>query len=146
MERLNIDEAVPIEHGIVNKSIEQSQTRVEGANFDVRKHLLEYDDVMNKQRENVYGLRRELLEGAIRVDDDGEVEEVDTRTYLMTLAEDAVNETVQSYCGEEIEPEEWDLDAAKLSSGGGCDVFWLSLKNLKTHPSRYSNRNQLEIF
>ena len=57
MERLNIDDAMPIEHGIVNKSIEQSQTRVEGANFDVRKHLLEYDDVLNVQRAKFYNQR-----------------------------------------------------------------------------------------
>jgi preprotein translocase subunit SecA len=123
MDKMGMEEDVPIEATMVTKSLARAQKQVEGQNFSVRKHLLEYDDVMNKQRENVYGLRRELLEGAIRVDDDGEVEEVDTRTYLMTLAEDAVNETVQSYCGEEIEPEEWDLDAAKQDVG---DLFALS--------------------
>jgi len=102
---------------MVTKSLARAQKQVEGQNFSVRKHLLEYDDVMNKQRENVYTLRRELLEGAVRVDDDGEVEEIDTRTYLMTLAEDAVQETVQTYFGEEIEPEEWDFDAAKQDIG-----------------------------
>ena len=61
MERLNIDEAMPIEHGIVNKSIEQSQTRVEGANFDVRKHLLEYDDVLNVQRTKFYEQRNRIF-------------------------------------------------------------------------------------
>ena len=61
MERLNIDEAMPIEHGIVNKSIEQSQTRVEGANFDVRKHLLEYDDVLNVQRTKFYEQRDRIF-------------------------------------------------------------------------------------
>jgi preprotein translocase subunit SecA len=61
MERLNIDDAVPIAHSIVNKTIEQAQTRVEGANFDTRKHLLEYDDVLNKQREAFYGLRNRVF-------------------------------------------------------------------------------------
>ena len=61
MERLSIDEAMPIEHGIVNKSIEQSQTRVEGANFDVRKHLLEYDDVLNVQRNKFYQQRNRIF-------------------------------------------------------------------------------------
>ena len=61
MEKLNIDEAMPIEHGIVNKSIEQSQTRVEGANFDVRKHLLEYDDVLNVQRTKFYDQRDRIF-------------------------------------------------------------------------------------
>lgn len=61
MERLNIDDAVPIAHGIVNRTIEQSQTRVEGANFDRRKHLLEYDDVLNQQREVFYSQRNRVF-------------------------------------------------------------------------------------
>jgi preprotein translocase subunit SecA len=61
MERFNIDDAVPIAHNIVNRSIEQSQTRVEGANFDRRKHLLEYDDVLNQQREIFYSQRNRMF-------------------------------------------------------------------------------------
>ncbi len=61
MERLNIDEMVPIAHGIVNRTIESSQQRVEGANFDTRKHLLEYDDVLNQQREVFYGQRNRVF-------------------------------------------------------------------------------------
>jgi preprotein translocase subunit SecA len=61
MERLNIDDAVPIAHGIVSKTIEQAQSRVEGANFDTRKHLLEYDDVLNQQREVFYGQRNRIF-------------------------------------------------------------------------------------
>jgi preprotein translocase subunit SecA len=61
MQRLNIDDAVPIAHSIVDRSIEQSQTRVEGANFDTRKHLLEYDDVLNQQREVFYGQRNRVF-------------------------------------------------------------------------------------
>ncbi|MEK9164062.1 MAG: hypothetical protein AAB342_01775, partial [Chloroflexota bacterium] len=63
MQTLKIDDALPIEHGIVSKTIEQSQQRVEGSNFDIRKHLLEYDDVMNAQRRTVYSLRQQLLMG-----------------------------------------------------------------------------------
>ena len=63
MERLGMEEGVPIEHGMVTKAIERAQKQVEAQNFSMRKHLLEYDDVMNKQRENVYTLRRELLDG-----------------------------------------------------------------------------------
>ena len=63
MQRLGMEEGVPIEHGMVTKAIERAQKQVEAQNFATRKHLLEYDDVMNKQRENVYTLRRELLEG-----------------------------------------------------------------------------------
>ena len=66
MQRLGMEEGVPIEHGMVTKAIERAQKQVEAQNFATRKHLLEYDDVMNKQRENVYTLRRELLEGQIK--------------------------------------------------------------------------------
>jgi preprotein translocase subunit SecA len=59
--RMNVDEALPIEHGLVSRIVEQSQTRVEGANFDVRKHLLEYDDVLNTQRAKIYGQRDRIF-------------------------------------------------------------------------------------
>ena len=65
-----MEEGVPIEHGMVTRAIERAQKQVEGQNFSIRKHLLEYDDVMNKQRENIYALRRELLEGRIAIDED----------------------------------------------------------------------------
>ena len=63
MQRLGMEEGVPIEHGMVTRAIERAQKQVEAQNFSVRKHLLEYDDVMNKQRESVYTLRRDILEG-----------------------------------------------------------------------------------
>src|SRR4029078_2845860 len=63
MARLNIEEGVPIESPLVSRSIERAQKQVEQRNFETRKHLLEYDDVMNKQRTEIYSLRRELLEG-----------------------------------------------------------------------------------
>ena len=63
MLRLGMEEGVPIEHGMVTKSIERAQRQVEAQNFAVRKHLLEYDDVMNKQRKAVYDMRRMVLEG-----------------------------------------------------------------------------------
>ena len=110
MERLGMEEGVPIEHKMVTRAIERAQRQVEAQNFSVRKHLLEYDDVMNKQRESVYGLRRELLEGQIRLT---ETEKVDTRQYLMTLGEEAIDETLESTCGPQIEPEDWDIDELK---------------------------------
>ena len=70
MQRLGMEEGVPIEHGMVTRAIERAQKQVEAQNFDVRKNLLEYDDVMNKQRESIYTLRREILEGQIRIDED----------------------------------------------------------------------------
>ena len=124
MERLGMEEGVPIEHKMVTRAIERAQTQVEAQNFSVRKHLLEYDDVMNKQRENVYVLRRELLEGTIRLDEDSETDsrEVDTRSYLMTLAEGLIYERVESACGPDVDPEEWDLAALRQYAG---DLFGL---------------------
>lgn len=63
MDSLGIDDDQPIEHKILTKQIEQAQKKVEGINFDTRKHVLQYDDVMNKQREIIYAQRRKVLEG-----------------------------------------------------------------------------------
>src|SRR4051812_25907582 len=110
MQRLGMEEGVPIEATMVNKAIERAQKQVEAQNFGTRKHLLEYDDVMNKQRENVYALRRELLEGQIRLDEN---EVVDTRAYLMTLAEDLVETQVETHANKDQDPETWDLGAMR---------------------------------
>ena len=85
MQRLGMEEGVPIEHGMVTRAIERAQKQVEAQNFSVRKHLLEYDDVMNKQRESVYTLRREILEGKVHLTEE---EVVDTRAYVLALAEE----------------------------------------------------------
>lgn len=68
MERLSFDENTPIENSLISKSLESAQTRVEGHNFDIRKHLVKYDDVMNKQREVIYRLRRQILQTATTQD------------------------------------------------------------------------------
>jgi preprotein translocase subunit SecA len=109
-----MEEGVPIEHGMVTRAIERAQRQVEAQNFSVRKHLLEYDDVMNKQRENVYALRRQILEGQIRLsDDEGQEEVIGTREYLTTLAEDILDALVDTYADPKVDFEEWDLDALK---------------------------------
>jgi preprotein translocase subunit SecA len=110
MERLGMEEGVPIEHGMVTRAIERAQKQVEGQNFSIRKHLLEYDDVMNKQRESIYALRRELLEGRITV---AEGESEDSRGYLLGLGEDVLDGLIDMYCPEDQEPETWDLDALR---------------------------------
>ncbi len=112
MHRLGMEEGVPIEHGMVTKAIERAQKQVEAQNFSIRKHLLEYDDVMNKQREQMYTQRRELLEGSIQLSED---EVVNTRDYLMTLAEELTVAQVDSFCGKEIHFDEWDLGALRQS-------------------------------
>src|SRR5262245_35056719 len=110
MQRLGMEEGVPIEHGMVTRAIERAQKQVEAQNFSVRKHLLEYDDVMNKQRESVYGLRREILDGKIRVDED---ERVDSRDYIMALAEEMLDSMLETYAPAKADFESWDLDALK---------------------------------
>jgi preprotein translocase subunit SecA len=114
MQRLGMEEGVPIEHGMVTKALERAQRQVEAQNFATRKHLLEYDDVMNKQRENVYTLRRQLLEGQITLDED---DVLDTRAYVMSLAEDLVDGLVATHAGEKQEPQDWDIDGLTRAAG-----------------------------
>ena len=103
MQRLGMEEGVPIESKFVSKQIESAQKRVEGQNFSYRKHVLEYDDVMNKQREAVYGLRKQLLEGN------------DQKEYLMGIADEILSNLVAQYAGAEVHPDEWDLDGLSTS-------------------------------
>ncbi len=98
MQKLGMEENVPIEHGMVSRAIERAQKQVEAQNFSVRKHLLEYDDVMNKQRENTYALRRQVLEGKILLEDEeGQPEVLGTNDYLKTLAEDVLDGIVAAH-------------------------------------------------
>jgi preprotein translocase subunit SecA len=98
MQRLGMEENVPIESKLITRQIERAQKQVEARNFEIRKHLLEYDDVMNKQRTEVYRFRRELLEGK------------DQKEYLLGLADDIVTEFIDLYLPESADPEEWDLE------------------------------------
>ncbi|MBI3952061.1 MAG: SEC-C domain-containing protein, partial [Acidobacteria bacterium] len=92
----------PIESKMVTKAIERAQKSVEAHNFSIRKHLLEYDDVMNKQRQTIYELRRQLLG------------ETDQREYIMGVAQDLFEDIVDQYLGAEVSPEEWDYNGLKL--------------------------------
>ena len=126
MQRLGMEEGVPIEHGMVTRAIERAQKQVEAQNFSVRKHLLEYDDVMNKQRENIYSLRRQLLEGEVKMAEDEDP--IDTHGYLMETAEDVLGEVVERYAGAETDPEEWDGNALRQEV---TRVFGLDPESLK---------------
>src|SRR5258705_193852 len=95
MYRLGMTEGVPIESGLISRRIENAQKSVEAQNFDARKHLLEYDDVMNKQRERIYAIRRSALEGK------------DQRDYVLGIAEDVVRELVDTFCPREQHPDQW---------------------------------------
>jgi preprotein translocase subunit SecA len=97
MGKLGMDEDVPIENKMVTKAIENAQKRVEAHNFDIRKHLLEYDDVMNKQRTEIYSFRKELLKG----------ENLKDRFYSMI--DEVVDELLSIYCPEEKHRDEWDM-------------------------------------
>jgi len=97
---------------MVTNAIARAQKQVEAQNFSVRKHLLEYDDVMNKQRESVYALRREILEGNVHLTEDSVV---DLREYLMTLAEELLESTTDRYAGSDIDPDERDDSALKAA-------------------------------
>jgi preprotein translocase subunit SecA len=108
MQRLGMEEGVPIEHGMVTRAIERAQKQVEAQNFSVRKHLLEYDDVMNKQRESVYTLRREILDGTIHL---SEEETSDLRGYVLATAEDLFDDKVEEFVGKDIDEEDWDIPA-----------------------------------
>jgi preprotein translocase subunit SecA len=99
MDRLGMEEDVPIESKMVTKSIARAQKQVESRNFEIRKHLLEYDDVMNKQREAVYRLRRQILEG------------VEGRDYILRVVDDIVAMLLERYCPQEADPGDWELAA-----------------------------------
>ncbi len=97
MDRLGLEEDIPIEHAMVSKAIETAQKRVEGRNFDIRKHVLEYDDVMNMQREVIYEQRRKVLTGE------------DLKENIIEMIEKLVDASVEMYATEGVHPEEWDL-------------------------------------
>ncbi len=102
MERLGMEEGVPIEHRMVTRAIERAQKQVEGRNFEIRKHLLEYDDVMNKQREAIYTLRRNILEGK------------EGKEYVLNAAEDIAAYLVDTHLPEDERKGVWneaELDA-----------------------------------
>ena len=102
LQRLGMDEGVPIESRMITKRIEGAQKAVEAQNFEARKHLLEYDDVMNKQRQAVYALRRQLLEG------------LDQKELILEdYVRDILGGLLDKYAGKETRPEDWDIKSLK---------------------------------
>ncbi len=97
MNKLGMEEDMPIENKMVTKAIENAQKRVEAHNFDIRKHLLEYDDVMNKQRTEIYSFRKEILKGE------------NLKDRIFEMVEEVLEELILIYCPEEKHPEEWDM-------------------------------------
>jgi preprotein translocase subunit SecA len=117
MQSLGMDEGVPIESKLITRQIERAQKQVEARNFEIRKHLLEYDDVMNKQREAIYAIRRDLLEG------------VDQREYLIELASDILLDQMDKSTPQDKHQDEWDLEGLRISFGNqfGLDINTLEL-------------------
>ncbi|OHB33986.1 MAG: preprotein translocase subunit SecA [Desulfuromonadaceae bacterium GWC2_58_13] len=98
MEKLKIPDGEPIEHGIISKAIENAQKKVEGHNFEIRKHLIEYDDVMNKQREVIYTQRREVLGGE------------NIRQTVEGIVLEMVEDVVATFCPEKTPPADWNWE------------------------------------
>jgi preprotein translocase subunit SecA len=96
MDLLKIEEGEAITHGMISRSIENAQKKVEAHNFDIRKHLIEYDDVMNKQREVIYSQRREILGGQ------------DIRESFLEMLDDTIEEIASAFAIDKVPPHEWD--------------------------------------
>jgi preprotein translocase subunit SecA len=101
MARIGMEEGVPIEHKMVTKAIERAQKQVEAQNFSIRKHLLEYDDVMNKQRESIYKQRRAILQGK------------DMKEDIKKLVVTLLDWIMDNHVSKEKPPEEWDIESFK---------------------------------
>ena len=151
MQRLGMEKGVAIESRMVSKRIEAAQKSVEGRNFETRKHLLDYDDVMNKQRETIYGLRRQLME------------QPDQRDYLMGdppkagVAYDLLSDMIKQYLNPDVDPDDWDvenftvqmkavydydpeaegIDFARMTSEEIQETIWERLK------AKYAGKEQL---
>ncbi len=97
MDKLGMDDSIPVEHSLVSRSIEAAQKKVESRNFDMRKHVLEYDDVMNQQREVIYAQRRRVLLGE------------DLQDSIREMIEKVISKLVTRYTSEGKYPEDWDL-------------------------------------
>jgi preprotein translocase subunit SecA len=123
MGKLGMDEDMPIENRMVTKAIENAQKRVEAHNFDIRKHLLEYDDVMNKQRSEIYSFRKESLQGE------------NLKDRIFSMIDEIVDEILFIYCPQEKHMEEWDIKGLKDSVYGlfsiAPDVTPMDLDSLK---------------
>ncbi|HLC21799.1 MAG TPA: preprotein translocase subunit SecA [Candidatus Methylomirabilis sp.] len=114
MEKLGMEEGEPIEHNMVTRAIETAQKRVEAHNFEIRKHLLEYDDVMNTQRQIIYGERHKILEGE------------NLKDTLAEMRSEVIDGLLALYTNEETYPEEWDLGglAEAVKRQFGLEISW----------------------
>jgi preprotein translocase subunit SecA len=119
LQRLGMEEGTPIESRMISRRIEKTQEAVEAQNFEARKHLLEYDDVMNKQREAVYGLRHQLLEG------------IDQKSLILEdYVAGILSELMDQFCGVKVHPANWDIKGLKdaIFTRFGVDILAEGIK------------------
>lgn len=112
MARIGMEEGIPIEHKMVTKAIERAQKQVEAQNFSIRKHLLEYDDVMNKQRESIYAQRKDILQGK------------EMKKYVQELVETLIDWLMETHVSKEKPPEDWNIEGFKkaIAAQFGLDI------------------------
>ncbi len=130
MDKLGMEEDDPIEHNMISRAIENAQRKVEGHNFEIRKHLLEYDDVMNKQREVVYQQRRETLARE------------DIKSIIDDMINDVVDEMAAEFSQTKLPSEEWDWEGLeeRMRSQFGVDLDWTPEQRLELDREKLAAR------
>jgi len=132
--RAGMNNGVPLENRLVSRAIENAQKQIEGQNFSIRKHLLEYDDVMNKQRQHIYALRRDILFGK------------DFQGYIQELIEDLYEEIFSFYIDENKESDQWDMEAfqKEILLQFGLDLRQVPQAELRDAPPLILKQNVLD--
>jgi preprotein translocase subunit SecA len=130
MAKLGMENGQPIEHAMVSKAVENAQRKVEAHNFDIRKHLLEYDDVMNRQREIIYALRRDILTGENQKD------------ILYDMADEVLEETLAVVIPKKVYPEEWDID---LLNENLERLFGVSIKKIDDETLQLDGQYEMKL-
>ncbi len=110
MDKLGMDDDMPIENKLVSRAVEGAQKKVEAHNFDIRKHLIEYDDVMNKQRTEIYSFRKEILASP------------NLKERILEMSDNTVQDFMELYCPEGKHHEDWDLNALRDALYGTFDI------------------------
>ena len=118
MDRLKIPEGEPIEHGMISKAIENAQKKVEGQNFEIRKHLIEYDDVMNTQRKVIYTQRKEVLAGE------------NLRDIVISIIDELIEDTVATFCPEKTPPRDWNWNTLGEDFYGLFNLLFVAPDNI----------------
>lgn len=128
MDKLGIEEDDPIEHKMITRSIEQAQKKVEGRNFEIRKHILEYDDVMNEQRKVIYAQRERILT------------EESLKNHIMTMVDHLATDMMNMYAPEKQDAEDWDIEGLVLYG----EQFFLPVGRLTAEKLRTMGREEMK--